>query len=109
MTIFTVIAVVFGAVISWLITRSILAQLGCEPGLAVSIANRISEGDLSFTIDTKKDDKSSLLFAIKQMRDNLTHIVADVRNRLPQAIWICLRVLSSRRHHWKKPQRQWKN
>lgn len=80
MLILTAVAIIFGSLISWLITRSLLGELGGEPHIAVAIVKRISDDDLSFDIDTKPNDSSSLLFAMKQMRNNLAQIVKDVRS-----------------------------
>lgn len=65
--------------IGLLITRSLLKQLGGEPLYAVSITKRISQGDLSVDIALKPNDHSSLLHAIKSMRDSFSGIVARVR------------------------------
>jgi methyl-accepting chemotaxis protein len=45
----------------------------------VTIAGRIAAGELSTPIDTRPDDRRSLLFAMKSMRDSLAAIVAEVR------------------------------
>jgi methyl-accepting chemotaxis protein len=61
------------------ITRRLLRQLGGEPQYAAEIADRIARGDLSVDVALAHGDASSLLFAIKRMRDNLTGIVTKVR------------------------------
>lgn len=72
------LSVLLGGLIAWLITRSVLKQLGCEPTEAVAIAERIAAGDLMVTVHTQADDQSSLLFALKTMRDSLANIVGKV-------------------------------
>ncbi|MGK5054983.1 methyl-accepting chemotaxis protein [Janthinobacterium sp. RB2P8] len=62
-----------------LIKRVLLKQLGGEPAYAAEIANKIAHGDLGINVNIKQDDKSSLLFAIKTMRDSLASIVGQVR------------------------------
>lgn len=62
------------------ITRGLLRQLGGEPQYAAEIAYRIAQGDLGVEVALKHGDTSSLLFAIKSMRDNLTDIVTRVRS-----------------------------
>ncbi len=62
-----------------LITRSLTRQLGGEPNYAAGIAGSIANGDLSIDINTAAYDKSSLLFAMRSMRDNLADIVGRVR------------------------------
>jgi len=74
-----VLAIASGSYMAWVITRGLLRQLGGEPNYASQIACKIAEGDLAVDIEMKDDDKSSLLFAIKTMRDSLTKIVNEVR------------------------------
>jgi methyl-accepting chemotaxis protein len=73
------LSMVTGIVLAWLITRGVLSQLGGEPDYAVAIAGRIASGDLTVTIDTKPNDQTSLLAAMKAMRDSLVNIVGQVR------------------------------
>ncbi|GIZ51132.1 methyl-accepting chemotaxis protein [Noviherbaspirillum aridicola] len=73
------IAIALGIAAGIVITRSILAQLGCEPHEAVDVASRIAAGDLSGEISLGKARQGSLLHAMKQMRDNLARIVEEVR------------------------------
>jgi methyl-accepting chemotaxis protein len=62
-----------------LMLRRILGQLGGEPDYAAAIVAQIAQGDLTTHIDTRPGDTSSLLMAIKAMRDNLAHLVSQVR------------------------------
>ena len=66
--------------LSVLITRSILRQLGGEPGAAADITHRIAEGDLTVHIPLKPNDTTSLLHAIRSMRDSFSGIVGQVRS-----------------------------
>jgi methyl-accepting chemotaxis protein len=59
--------------------RSLLSQIGGEPDYAASIVKRIATGDLTVAVETKADDRSSLLFAMKHMSESLTAIVTGVR------------------------------
>ncbi|HYD58847.1 MAG TPA: methyl-accepting chemotaxis protein [Noviherbaspirillum sp.] len=66
---------------AWLfLYRRISRQLGAEPADAQLIANRIAAGDLAFPIDVRADDRSSLMFAMRAMRDSLANIVSQVRS-----------------------------
>ncbi len=65
-------------VIGFLIARNLLQQLGGEPAYAALITQRIANGDLSVDVALKPYDHSSLLYAIKSMRDNFATIVARV-------------------------------
>ncbi len=61
------------------VTRGLLRQLGGDPAYASGIANRIAQGDLTVDIATRPNDRVSLLFAMKTMRDGLVNIVSQVR------------------------------
>jgi methyl-accepting chemotaxis protein len=58
----------------------LLGQLGGEPATAAYIANEIAGGDLSIDVELNSGDTSSLMFAIKSMRDSLAAIVGQVRS-----------------------------
>jgi methyl-accepting chemotaxis protein len=68
-----------GGLAAWLISRSLLRQLGGEPTEAVRIAGKIAAGDLAVEIGTRPGDDASLLYAMKTMRDSLARIVSQVR------------------------------
>ena len=62
------------------ITRGLTRQLGGEPAYAAEIAGAIADGRLTVAIETRASDSSSLLFAMKSMRDKLVDIVTQVRS-----------------------------
>jgi methyl-accepting chemotaxis protein len=64
---------------AWVITRSILQELGGEPRDAVHLANQIAAGDLSSRVPVADRDSSSLMYALAQMQHGLQRIVMDVR------------------------------
>jgi methyl-accepting chemotaxis protein len=72
-------SVALGAVGALLITAWLMRRLGGEPDYAAEIANRIAAGELSVEVRTKPNDDTSLLFAMKSMRDSLANIVGQVR------------------------------
>jgi methyl-accepting chemotaxis protein len=72
-------SVLFGAAGAMFITRWLMRSLGGEPDYAAAIAQSIAGGDLSVQVETRSGDTSSLLFAMKSMRNNLAKIVGDVR------------------------------
>lgn len=73
------IALLVSVAIAVMITRGLLRQLGGEPTYAAMIADKIAQGDLATDIVTRPEDRSSLLYALKAMRDNLASIVREVR------------------------------
>jgi methyl-accepting chemotaxis protein len=60
-----------------LISRRLLKQLGGEPGQAIEIANKISNGDLSTTIIVAADDTTSLLASMKRMSETIHIMIED--------------------------------
>jgi len=73
------IALAIGCAVGFAITRSITRQLGGEPGYAASAARRIADGDLASDVQVERGDVTSLLAAMKAMRDRLGDIVGQVR------------------------------
>jgi len=73
------VAIGAGAVAAWTISRTLLRQLGGQPDDAVRIAGAIAAGDLSVPIAIQSGDRSSLLYAMGNMRDSLVDIVGRVR------------------------------
>ncbi|QJE00822.1 methyl-accepting chemotaxis protein [Massilia forsythiae] len=79
MLVLLALAVGAGIAAAWTISRGLLRQLGGQPDYAARIAGAIAAGDLSVPIATHAGDESSLLFAMKGMRDSLVNIVSQVR------------------------------
>jgi methyl-accepting chemotaxis protein len=69
-----------GIVIALRFIRGLQRQLGGEPAVAAAVAGQIAAGNLAVAIALKADDQSSLLFAIRSMRDRLAAIVGEVRS-----------------------------
>ena len=65
--------------VSLLVRRSLLRQFGGEPDYATDVTHRIAAGDLTTDVALKAGDRSSLLFAIQSMREDLAGIVGRVR------------------------------
>ena len=65
--------------ISWFMVRTIWQQLGGEPAYARTIAQAVAAGDLSMEIHTDAGDSSSLLAALKEMRNRLSTLVGDIK------------------------------
>jgi methyl-accepting chemotaxis protein len=74
------LAVIASAIAAFLITRSLTRQLGGEPSYAAEIANRIAAGDLTVQVATRNGDHTSMLYAMKAMRDSLANIVSQVHS-----------------------------
>ncbi|MBU1329619.1 MAG: MCP four helix bundle domain-containing protein [Gammaproteobacteria bacterium] len=73
------VAIFISILLGWLITRSLLKQLGGEPAYAAEVVTRIAEGDLSVQVKVKPGDTSSMLASIHNMSTRLTQIITEVR------------------------------
>ncbi len=76
----SVIALAIGIGSAMLISRTLLAQLGGEPNEAATIAARIADGDLTVDVPLRAGDQSSMMYAMRHMRDRLAAIVTEVRS-----------------------------
>ncbi|SLM63564.1 MULTISPECIES: methyl-accepting chemotaxis protein [Dickeya] len=63
----------------WQMMRTLLRQLGGEPQYAVDVVQQIADGNLTVNVMLRPGDQSSILHAIRQMRDNLSELVGQVR------------------------------
>jgi methyl-accepting chemotaxis protein len=61
------------------VNRSLQRTIGGSPEYAVDVALRIAARDLSMTVDTAPADRSSLLFAMKTMQENLAGMIGTIR------------------------------
>lgn len=73
------VAIFISILLGWLITRSLLKQLGGEPSYAAEVVTRIAEGDLRTQVVLKPNDTTSMLASINNMSTRLTQIIAEVR------------------------------
>ncbi|MEA3085651.1 MAG: methyl-accepting chemotaxis protein [Paraburkholderia sp.] len=62
-----------------LLNRGILRSLGGEPSYAAEIANRIADNDLTAVVKTAPDDRSSLLFSMKRMQEQLAQTIGTIK------------------------------
>jgi len=64
----------------FLVARHVARQLGGEPEYATSVVRRIASGDLTVNIDVSSQDSSSLLFAMKGMKERLNSVIQEIWN-----------------------------
>ncbi len=74
------VSLLIALALSYLITRSLIQQLGGEPNYTADVIYRVAEGDLQIKVNTKPQDQSSILFAVRQMVSKLSEIIGDVRS-----------------------------
>jgi methyl-accepting chemotaxis protein len=73
-------AALFALAVALLITRNLLKTLGGEPAYAASVLTDVANGNLAIDVDVKKGDTSSLMAAVRQMVERLSHIVGEVNS-----------------------------
>jgi len=71
-------ALLAAGLLAWLVTRSILRQLGGEPAYAKEIVSRIAGGDLAVQVRLAPRDRDSMLFAMHTMAQNLRQLAGEV-------------------------------
>jgi methyl-accepting chemotaxis protein len=76
--IISIISVISGVVIGFIVITSILKQLGGDPTIVVDAANKIASGDLTIQFSIGKNN-TSLLASIKNMLEQLHRVVGDVK------------------------------
>jgi methyl-accepting chemotaxis protein len=62
-----------------LLNRGIFRSLGGEPSYAAEIANQIANNDLAVVVKTAQSDRSSLLFSMKRMQEQLTRTIGTIK------------------------------
>jgi PAS domain S-box-containing protein len=71
--------VVAAVLISMLIMRTIMAQIGGNPEYAIKVAQAISQGDMRVEIDTMPGDSTSLLATLRAMQSSLKGMINRIR------------------------------
>lgn len=75
-----IISALFGLTIATLISRSLTQSLGAEPYQVKAVTDAIAGGDLTTDIPVKHHDQASIIFSIREMRDELKRLVLDVQD-----------------------------
>jgi methyl-accepting chemotaxis protein len=70
-------ALILAMIAALLVTRSLLKQLGGEPGYAAEVLQRIAAGDLDVQLDTRSDT-TSMMHSVGVVRDRLKQITAEL-------------------------------
>ena len=73
-----VLALALGAFLAYLVTLSIMRQLGGEPGAAAALVARLAAGELTVPVELRKEDRSSLLYAIDRMAQHLSDTLRQI-------------------------------
>ena len=78
-TVLSLIALAAGALITVLLIRSVLAQLGCDPAVIEDTMKRVAAGDLTLKLETTEKNKDSVFGSVKAMIDQLKEVVETVK------------------------------
>ncbi|MGF7000955.1 methyl-accepting chemotaxis protein [Paraburkholderia sp. GAS32] len=74
-----VAAAVVALGVALIIARGLVKQLGGEPRDAAALASDIADGNLRVAVRLKAADRSSLMFSLGAMKDQLTSIVQGIK------------------------------
>ncbi|GAB7533846.1 methyl-accepting chemotaxis protein [Burkholderia sp. 3C] len=77
------ILLVIGVVLAIIVvqsTKSLQRQIGGDPAYAMGVAESIASGDLCVDIKVGSHDISSMMSAMKRMRDALTKIITEIKS-----------------------------
>jgi methyl-accepting chemotaxis protein len=72
------LTIIISIVLGRFIRRSIIGEFGGEPRDAMHIARQIAQGDLSGKVPLQAGDKSSLLYVLAQMQENLRGVLQAI-------------------------------
>ncbi|MBC7619047.1 MAG: MCP four helix bundle domain-containing protein, partial [Candidatus Saccharibacteria bacterium] len=64
---------------AFFVTSNLLKQLGGEPGEAAELARSVAAGDLTWRIDLKAGDTTSMMAQLSVMQKSLSEVVSSVR------------------------------
>ncbi|SAL61895.1 methyl-accepting chemotaxis protein [Caballeronia humi] len=80
-TLLAISCTILGAVgaLAFFMARSVRQALGGEPADAAAFAAQIAEGNLAAEVKLAPSDRSSLLFALSQMKTKLRVLVGDIQ------------------------------
>jgi methyl-accepting chemotaxis protein len=79
-----VFALLVSAVVATSIIHRLRRSLGGEPEVAAQTAARIADGDLTGAIALRAHDRSSMMYEMEHMRDELGRLVGQVRRDTDQ-------------------------
>lgn len=74
-----VASLVLAILLGWLISRSLLRQLGGEPSYAAEVAGRVADGDLTVQVTLATGDNHSLLAAMARMIAKLNDVMHEIQ------------------------------
>jgi len=79
MLMITTLAIIINSIVAYFISCSLLRLLGGEPRDIASVTNRIAQGDLDFTIDTKGKAAEGILAGMIAMQAKFTQVISHIQ------------------------------
>jgi methyl-accepting chemotaxis protein len=73
-----IVIVVLSTILSTVIIKQLLGQLGGEPSYVADIATAVATGDLTINVNTKADDRKSVLYEMRIMVEKLRELIHQV-------------------------------
>ncbi|MBF8222555.1 methyl-accepting chemotaxis protein [Halomonas sp. 328] len=73
------IVLLLGILLAWYIIAGIGRSLGAEPARVAEIARQVADQNLTIEIETRPQDRDSVLFAMKRMVEQLSGVISGVR------------------------------
>ena len=75
-----IVILITGAVISSSISGNMTKQLGGDPSYAANVVEKMAQGDLSVHFEISHGDRSSLLYSLKVVQDNLKGVTSEIKS-----------------------------
>ncbi|MBP7665274.1 MAG: MCP four helix bundle domain-containing protein [Burkholderiaceae bacterium] len=76
---FGVLSVLLASALATMVVRGLVRELGAEPDEVKRVAAAIAAGDLSVAVAVRSGDHSSVMAAMRSMRESLATVVSEVR------------------------------
>ncbi len=78
--ILSIVAVILGIFIAFIIIRGILNQLGCDPSVVEEVTRKIADGDLTVQLTLPVKNSLSVYACLKNMTEQLKSVVENVKS-----------------------------
>ncbi len=75
-----IVSIIAGILIANYIVHRVMNKIGGEPDYVNEVTSQIAQGDLNTRINIDPKDNISILYAVRQMRNNLREIIGTIRS-----------------------------
>jgi methyl-accepting chemotaxis protein len=80
MSALSLLMLLLGGGVGWLITRNLSRSLGAEPSDLCDVVSRVADGDLTSHLQVRSGDTVSVMAAVDRMQTALSRVVSTVRS-----------------------------